>query len=350
MNGPWNVPCRSSASSVSRSMRVTPSSVRREVRGPNVAFHVASQRRLDARPEQIRQVTSGIADHHRLPVDGRDGVESLGVRGSEHEVVESVVAVDDREACRLPLEPALDARRERLEHHHRRRSEVGGVALHEHRRDELHDRGRLLAERRAHPVKVTERRVAPAGCVQAGQVLRGGDELPGVASRELVALPARAQVLEDERERRVVVADRAEVAAGRPDGERLGELTVEAHLVAVAPGGTGRAALGVRRRELAHDGDRCGVRCAHSRTNRVLCAICPVPTDSGVNPMTVASCPVWRSTAVSQSTVTSRGSIRISGSATPGVCQGSRDSKSSTAARAPPAALLSVATAAAARR
>ena len=82
--------------------------------------------------------------------------------------------------------------------------------------------------------------------MQPGKVLRGGDELLGGASRELVALSGRAQVLQDQRELAAVVADRAEVAARRADREGLGEIGVEADLVAVAAGGAGRAALLVR--------------------------------------------------------------------------------------------------------
>ena len=89
--------------------------------------------------------------------------------------------------------------------------------------------------------------------MQPGEVLGGRDQLCRVASRELVALLGRMQVLEDERELREVVADRPEVAARRADGDRVGELCVEADLVAVAASSAGSTALHVRRRELADD-------------------------------------------------------------------------------------------------
>ena len=155
----------------------------------DLALDLASQQRFHARPQQVREVPTGVADDHGLPVDGGDRVTAVDVgHGREQQVVEAIVAVHDREPRRLPLEPALDARRERLEDRDGGRGEVRGVALDEHRGDELDDRDRLVAECSAHPGEVAQRRIAPPRRVQPGEVLGGRDELRRVASGELVTL------------------------------------------------------------------------------------------------------------------------------------------------------------------
>ena len=120
--------------------------------------------------------------------------------------------------------------------------------------------------------------------MQAGHLLEDGRGDVGTARRDLVALRAADDVLEQEREPAGLGLDLGDVGAGDPGADPGGHLAVEADLDLVGPQGqTGAPALVVGRGELAHDAGRTRRPARRrSRAKRVVSAIWPVPIGSVV--------------------------------------------------------------------
>jgi hypothetical protein len=111
------------------------------------------------------------------------------------------------------------------------------------------------------PVQGLQRRVAPAWGVQR-RSLRHHD--PSVFERtagELIRLPERRQVFQDQDEVVGFGIDLGDEGAGRMDGEGLGELAIERHLAKIEQMcGTRTAAVRIGRWKLAdHTGRRVGL-------------------------------------------------------------------------------------------
>jgi hypothetical protein len=176
--------------------------------------------------------SGGQADPQRLPVDHRDA----GTTGIEQHVVQTIVAVHQREPFRLGQQPR------RHQTHCRAQ---GFPILGGHARAELVDRdvgghhrhvaetlGRGLVARLGHrdgrQPKPT--RITPAGAVQSRQRLHRQVRLVRSAAGNLIALDGGRHVGQHQDEIRAAVADIAVEAPGYPDTHSLGHVVVELDL------------------------------------------------------------------------------------------------------------------------
>ena len=142
---------------------------------------------LDARAEEVGDVAGRRADGEGLPVDGDHVVGVV----TEHQVVEPVVAVDDRERLGTGEDPVGHRLAGRLQRLDVAVGEVGPVALDEDLDGRLHhvaEERRALRGRPLQEVEVVQRRVAPARGVEAGEV---EDRRLGPVDRAAVGLHAR---------------------------------------------------------------------------------------------------------------------------------------------------------------
>ncbi len=95
------------------------------------------------------------------------------------------------------------------------------------------NRGRGPSRAGHQPVQGLQRRVAPAWCVQRRSLRQHGLGVFERTAGELIHLPERRQVFQDQDEVIGFGIDLGDEGAGRMDGEGVGELAIERHLAEI---------------------------------------------------------------------------------------------------------------------
>ena len=122
-------------------------------------------------------------------------------------------------------------------------------------------RGRAPSRTGYQPIQRFQCWVLPAGGVQRRGLRHHGPSVLQRTAGELIHLPERRQVLQDQDEIVGFQIDLGDEGAGRVDSEGVGELAIERHLAQVEQmRGTRAAAVRIGRRKLAdHAGRRIGL-------------------------------------------------------------------------------------------